>query len=115
MTDAFAIARSIQKHVKRVKSFGYSHPPIVEGEGAYFRINVDGHVFRVNVIPNDDYMTKPSEAVAYKLIKDGHVWDYSDHLCDVERWQEKVLREDPDADTQTIQCPYKELTDGMSA
>lgn len=112
MTDAFAIARSIQKHVKRVKSFGYSHPPIMEDDGAYFRINVDGRVFRVSVVPNEDLIEGPT---AFKLIKNGHVWDYSTHRSDCERWQEKVLFEDPDADTQILGCSYKEMMDWKSS
>lgn len=40
--DAFGLARSIQKHVKRLKTAGYSHPPILDGEVASFRVG-DGH------------------------------------------------------------------------
>lgn len=47
--DAFWLARSIQKHVKRLKSAGYSHPPIHNGEGASFRVTTQGRRFEVTV------------------------------------------------------------------
>lgn len=48
--DAFWLARSIQKHVKRVKSAGYSHPPIIDDdEAASFRVTTQGRRFEVRV------------------------------------------------------------------
>lgn len=47
--DAFGLARSIQKHVKRLKSAGYSHPPILDGEVASFRVTTNGRRFEVSV------------------------------------------------------------------
>ena len=47
--DAFGWARSIQKHVKRLKSAGYSHPPILDDEVASFRVTTDGRRFEVIV------------------------------------------------------------------
>lgn len=50
--NSFWLARSIQKHVKRLKSAGYSHPPIFNGEGASFRVsNHNGDRFEVIVRP----------------------------------------------------------------
>lgn len=31
------------------------------------------------------------------------MWDYSTHRSDCERWQAKVLREEPNADTEIIE------------
>lgn len=104
--DSFQIARSIQKHVKRLKSFGYSHPPIVDGAASYFRINVNGRVFRVTVAPDDDI---PNSGTAFKLIKDGVAWDYSTHRSDCEKWRDKVLREEPDAKTEIVEVSLLEM------
>lgn len=50
MLDAFGLARSIQKHVKRLKSAGYSHPPILDGERASFRVgDKTGRRYEVSV------------------------------------------------------------------
>ena len=49
MLDSFWLARSIQKHVKRLKTAGYSHPPILNGEVASFRVTADGRRFEVTV------------------------------------------------------------------
>lgn len=50
MKDAFQLARSIQKHVKRLKSTGYSHPPISEyGEAWFTTILDDGRTLEVRV------------------------------------------------------------------
>lgn len=37
------------------------------------------------------------EGLAYRLMKDGAVWDYSNHLADIEKWTLKILAEEPDA------------------
>ena len=34
---------------------------------------------------------------AFKVVKNGHDWDYSTHRIDAERWRDKILREEPDA------------------
>lgn len=50
MLDAFGLARSIQKHVKRLKSAGYSHPPILDGERASFLVgDKTGRRYEVSV------------------------------------------------------------------
>jgi len=49
MLDGWALARSIQKHVRRLKSAGYSHPPIVTDECAYFDVTTHGRKYRVTV------------------------------------------------------------------
>lgn len=48
--DLWSIARSIQKHCKRVASMGYSHPPVTHEVGASFRITTaQGRRFEVVV------------------------------------------------------------------
>ena len=50
MTDlVLFLGRSIQKHVRRLKTFDYSHPPIMDGGDAVFRVMKDGRTFRVTV------------------------------------------------------------------
>jgi hypothetical protein len=44
----------------------------------------------------------------YKLIKDGHAWDYSNHYVDILRWQDKVLSEEPDAVTSIEETTREE-------
>jgi hypothetical protein len=44
----------------------------------------------------------------YKLIKNGHAWDYSNHLVDVLRWRDKILREEPDAETRIEETTQEE-------
>jgi hypothetical protein len=47
--------------------------------------------------------------MAYKLIKDGHVWDYSTHLVDVLRWGCKVRKEEPDAVLEIEEADREEM------
>lgn len=35
---------------------------------------------------------------AYRLVKDGHTWDYSTHVADIAAWWDKILREEPEAE-----------------
>jgi hypothetical protein len=44
----------------------------------------------------------------YKVIKNGHAWDYSNHLVDVLRWRDKILREEPDAETHIEETTQEE-------
>jgi hypothetical protein len=47
---AFQLARSLHKHVKRLKSVGYSHPPICQNDRAWFRATLhDGRRLEVSV------------------------------------------------------------------
>lgn len=48
---------------------------------------------------------------AYKVVKDGHAWDYSTHPADVAKWRDKILREEPDAHVVIVPCTLKEMMD----
>jgi hypothetical protein len=37
------------------------------------------------------------QGLAFRLDKNGHAWDYSYHLVDIERWMLKIKAEEPDA------------------
>lgn len=34
---------------------------------------------------------------ALRLMKNGHIWDYSNHVEDIKAWSRKILAEEPDA------------------
>lgn len=46
----------------------------------------------------------------YRLMKDGHIWDYSTHLVDVRRWTMKILAEEPDARVEVELSTVEEWT-----
>lgn len=55
--DAFGLARILQRRVKSLKSVGYSHPPIIRDEGAYFRVGLpsgDRLEVSVRVVPLEE-------------------------------------------------------------
>ena len=52
---------------------------------------------------------------AYKLMKDEVAWDYSTHRSDCERWQEKVLREEPEAKTEIMETTFDEMMEWKSS
>lgn len=45
----FQLARSLQKHVARLKSVGYSHPPIENEDSAEFKVYINGVCYLVAV------------------------------------------------------------------
>lgn len=55
---------------------------------------------------DDNPLPKPT---AFKLIKDGNVWDYSNLREDVEAWRKKILREEPEARVEIRDSTREEM------
>lgn len=47
--------------------------------------------------------------VALRLMKDGHIWDYSTHVEDMVAWSRKILAEEPDARIEVEYASEEEM------
>jgi hypothetical protein len=50
------------------------------------------------------------DKTAFKLVKDGEVWDYSDLREYMEALRNKILREEPEAQVEILPCTRDEMT-----
>lgn len=53
--------------------------------------------------------------VAYRVVADGEIWDYSTHRVDVERWRDKILSEEPDTHVEIQEADLTDMYDWKSA
>lgn len=53
-------------------------------------------------------MSKADEP-AYRVRKDGVVWDYSQHPADPVDWRLKILLEEPEAEVVIEEATYKDM------
>lgn len=58
--------------------------------------------------PPEDWPCKAMTTV-YKVIMNGHVWDYSTHRSDTERWKAKILSEEPEAEVEIAESTYEQM------
>lgn len=59
--------------------------------------------------PKEADFIEPEVRPAYKLIKDGGIWDYSDLREYMEALRNKILREEPEARVEIRDCTGEEM------
>lgn len=50
-----------------------------------------------------------NRGLSYRLLKNGVIWDYTQHPQDIVDWWEKILREDPEATLDVEFATYEEM------